>query len=133
MKEIYIKHVIDIIKKNIMKNENLYNLFKHHNQKYSLDDLLLPTILILIKGLPYRDIIKYTNISFTNVHKFISKLINFKIIDDIRHLLVDKYLHKLGGAPINAKTDTTLIPNKYGIDLVSYYPELKNTEQQKYH
>ena len=75
--------MIFILFEHITSNEELNKSYNYYNQKYSLDELLVPSILILMKGLTYGDITNYTIMSFLNVYKFIIKLENYKIINYI--------------------------------------------------
>ncbi len=52
---------IDNIKKYIYNNGTIKNKFTHFNQKYSIDDLLKPILIILKKGISYRYTNLYTN------------------------------------------------------------------------
>jgi len=56
------------------------NKFTHFNQKYSIDDLLKPILIILKKGISYRDIQIYTPINWNTIYKFYIKLIKYQIM-----------------------------------------------------
>ena len=54
--------IINIIIDYIYSYEQLNKIFNHHNQKYTLKELLLLLIKILYNNIPYREIQNYTNI-----------------------------------------------------------------------
>ena len=54
--------IINIIIDYIYSDEQLNKIFNHHNQKYTLKELLLLLIKILYNNIPYREIKNYTNI-----------------------------------------------------------------------
>ena len=72
--------IIDNIKKYIYNNDTIKNKFTHFNQKYSIDDLLKPILIILKKGISYRDIQIYTPINWNTMYKFYIKLIKYQIM-----------------------------------------------------
>ena len=46
--------IINIIIDYIYSDEQLNKIFNHHNQKYTLNELLLQLIKILYNNIPYR-------------------------------------------------------------------------------
>ena len=123
--------IIKIIKTYILNDTNLNKLFNHHNQKYLIDDLLMAIIIILTKGIPYRDISRYTNINWNTVYKFKMKLINYNIMEKVFHNIVKLYLIELDKPSKILCTDTSLIINKLGIDMISNNPQLKKHKTTK--
>ena len=55
--------------KNYINNSIHSDKFNHYKQKHSLDKLLDSLLIILLKGIPYRDIYKFTKIPWQNSKK----------------------------------------------------------------
>jgi hypothetical protein len=117
--------VKDIIKEYIINNEIYNKKFNHFNQKHKLDDLILAVLYILRKNIPYRDVSKYVNIYWNTVYKFNIKMINLGIYKEIFNNYVNKYINELDNKINVLYTDTTLILNKLGEDMVTHNPQLK--------
>ena len=60
--------LIKIINKYIKNDEKLNIIFNHHNQKYSLEELLKPIIVILKTGISFRNISNYTSIYWNTIY-----------------------------------------------------------------
>ena len=62
--------MIFFLLEHITSNEELNKSFNHFNQKYTLDELLLPSIFNINERINISDITNYTTMSFSNVYKF---------------------------------------------------------------
>ena len=79
----------------IYSDEQLNIIFNHHNQKYTLKELLLLLIKILYNNIPYREIKNYTHIHWCTIYNFHMKLIQYDIFKRIHNSGVNNYLSKL--------------------------------------
>ena len=68
--------IIENIKNYINSNDNIKNKFNHPNQKYKIDELLQPLLIILQNGCSYRNIQIYTKINW-NMQKYKNKVFIF--------------------------------------------------------
>ena len=122
-----IKKTIKNIISTITNNKKLFNIFyfKTNNRKYSIKQLLKCVLNILKYGLPYRYYNKenkyepHWNTIYFYFVAFYLKLIKYDII----YLTFSETVKKYTKNNIYL-TDTTLIPNKYGSELISYNPQL---------
>ena len=87
--------IINIIIDYIYSDEQLNKIFNHHNQKYTLKELLLLLIKILYTNIPYREIKNYTHIHWCTIYNFHMKLIQYDIFKRIHNSGVNNYLSKL--------------------------------------
>jgi hypothetical protein len=124
--------IIDNIKKYIYNNDTIKNKFTHFNQKYSIDDLLKPILIILKQGISYRDIQIYTPINWNTIYKFYIKLIKYQIIENTFKLCVNRYLTEIEKPSKVLFTDSSLVINKLGIDQIGYNPQLKKHKTTKF-
>ena len=119
-----IKNIINYINSDV----KLKATFNHPNRKYNLKLLLKYVIQLLTTGLSYRNVINYSNkkIHWNTIYKFIIKLQNHNVISLAYNETVKKYINKnLKKNKLNILlTDTTLIPNKLGINDIGYNPQL---------
>ena len=125
--------VIEHIKKSIMTNEKTSKIFSHHKQKYSIDELLKNVFIVLKNGISFREITNYTDICWNTVYKFFIKLTKNNIINQIYKNSINMYLTKINKSE-NKKylyIDTTIIPNKLGINDISINPQLKKHKSSK--
>lgn len=124
--------IIDNIKKYIYNNDTIKNKFMHFNQKYLIDDLLKPILIILKQGISYRDIQIYTPINWNTIYKFYIKLIKYQIIENTFKLCVNRYLTEIEKPSKVLFTDSSLVINKLGIDQIGYNPQLKKHKTTKF-
>jgi len=117
--------IINIIIDYIYSDEQLNKIFNHHNQKYTLKELLLLLIKILYNNIPYREIKNYTNIHWCTIYNFHMKLLQYDIFKRIHNSVVNNYLSKLDKSTKLLYTDTSLILNKLGMDMISNNSQLK--------
>ena len=123
--------IIENIKNYINSNDNIKNKFNHPNQKYKIDELLQPLLIILQNGCSYRNIQIYTKINWNTIYKFFIKLTTYKIIENTYDLCVNRYLQDLSKPSKVLYTDTSLVINKLGIDNIAYNPQLKKHNTTK--
>jgi hypothetical protein len=129
--------LIKIINKYIKNDEKLNIIFNHHNQKYSLEELLKPIIVILKTGISFRNISNYTSIYWNTIYKFYQKLCKYDVFNKVQLKTISNYLALTVNNLKNKKityllyTDTTLIPNKLGDELTAYNPQLKKHKSTK--
>ena len=130
-------NLIETINKYIKNDEKLNNIFNHHNQKYSLEELLKHIIFILKTGIAFRNISNYTFIHWNTIYKFFQKLCKYDVFNKVQQKTVTNYLAstvvplKNKKIPYLLYTDTTLIPNKLGGELLAYNPQLKKHKSTK--
>jgi len=130
MEKIYSK-IIKKIKDYISYDFNLNKKFNHYNQKYSMDDLLNAIIIIMKKGIKYRDISIYCNINWNTVYKFKMKLVRYNIMELVYKNIINDYLMELNEPTKILYTDTSLIINNLGVDMIAYNPQLKKHKTTK--
>ena len=130
MEKIYLK-IINKIKNYIFNDINLKIKFKHFNQKHSLDSLLTAIIIIMKKGISYRDITSYCNLNWNTVYKFKIKLVKYNIMELVYQIVVNDYLIELNEATNIIYTDTSLVINNLGMNMVAYNPQLKKHKTTK--
>ena len=120
----YQKNIVYKINNLINKNNKLNKIFnyKTKNRKYSNKTLIKCIIDILKDGISFRSIGKYKNIYWQTIYKFYCKLIQNNVIKIIFDNIVNDYNKKNINNNIFI-TDTTLIPNKLGINDVGYNPQ----------
>jgi hypothetical protein len=129
------KYLIKNILKYINSDAKLKNLFNHPKRKYKLDVLLKNIIQILSTGLSFRKHQELLNgkIHWNTVYKFFVKLQKYNIIELSYYDTVKKYNKKfLSKSKTNILiTDTTIVPNKLGIDKVGYNPQIPKHKASK--
>ena len=120
----YQKNIVYKINNLINKNINLNKIFnyKTKNRKYSNKTLIKCIIDILKDGISFRNIGKYKKIYWQTIYKFYCKLIQNNVIKIIFDNIVNDYNKKNINNNIFI-TDTTLIPNKLGINDIGYNPQ----------
>jgi hypothetical protein len=114
-----------------MKKHQKY--FLTINKKYSIDELLKNVFIVLKNGISFREITNYTDICWNTVYKFFIKLTKNNIINQIYKNFINMYLTKINKSE-NKKylyIDTTIIPNKLGINDISINPQLKKHKSSK--
>ena len=120
----YQKNIIYKINNLINKNNKLNKIFNYKikNRKYSNKTLIKCIINILKDGISFRSIGKYKKIKWQTIYKFFCKLIQNNAIKIIFDNIVNDYNKKNINNNIFI-TDTTLIPNKLGINDIGYNPQ----------
>ena len=120
----YQKNIVYKINNLINKNNKLNKIFnyKTKNRKYSNKTLIKCIIDILKDGISFRSIGKYKKIKWQTIYKFYCKLIQNNAIKIIFDNIVNDYNKKNINNNIFI-TDTTLIPNKLGINDIGYNPQ----------
>jgi len=128
----YQKNIVYKINNLINKNINLNKIFnyKTKNRKYSNKTLIKCIIDILKDGISFRSIGKYKKIKWQTIYKFYYKLIQNNVIKIIFDNIVDNYKKKILKNNIFI-TDTTLIPNKLGINHIGYNPQYPKHKTSK--
>ncbi len=86
---------IEKIKKFIYNDPKLAKIFTHHNVKYNIEDLLNPLLLILNKGITYRDVQQFTHIHWNTIYKFNVKLTKYNVLSNAFNETVNIYLDNL--------------------------------------
>jgi hypothetical protein len=129
--------LIDRINKYIKDDTKLNVLFNHHNQKYTVKKLLKYIIIILKTGISFRNLSNYTSIHWNTIYKFYQKLCKYDILSKVYKIIITDYLTLTVNECKNKKlpyllyTDTTLISNKLGSELIAYNPQLKKHKSTK--
>jgi hypothetical protein len=120
----YQKNIVYKINNLINKNIKLNKIFnyKTKNRKYSNKILIKCIIDILKDGISFRSIGKYKKNNWQTIYKFYCKLIQHNTIKIIFDNIVNDYKNKYIKNNIFI-TDTTLIPNKLGINDIGYNPQ----------
>ena len=120
----YKKNIVYKINNLINKNINLNKIFNYQTKKrkYSNKILLKCIIDILKDGISFRSIGNYKEIKWQTIYKFYCKLIRHNIIKIIFDNIINDYKNKNTNNNIYI-TDTTLIPNKLGINDIGYNPQ----------
>lgn len=125
-----VKNIINYINSDI----KLKALFNHPNRKYKLSTLLRYVIQILKTGLSFRQFeeIKNPDSCWNTIYKFFIKLQKSNVISLSYYDTVKKYLQKNLNNNVNIFiTDTTIIPNKLGIDKIGYNPQIPKHKASK--
>ena len=127
-----IKTIINYINSDI----KLKSSFNHPNRKYKITTLLKYVIQILSTGLSFRQFggIINKNISWCTIYKFFIKLQKTNVISLSYYDTVKKYIQKNLNNNNNTNifiTDTTIIPNKLGIDKIGYNPQIPKHKASK--
>lgn len=119
------KEIIKNIINFILNNNYLKSKFKHHKQKYSINELLEPLFNILLTGISYREVGKLFNINWTTIYKFHQKIIKLNIFPLYYNFLLNAYLKKNSNNLNYLIVDSTFIVNKKGSELITYNPQIK--------
>ncbi len=122
---------IEKIKKFIYDDPKLAKIFTHHNVKYNIEDLLGPLLIILNKGITYRDVQQFTHIHWNTIYKFNIKLTKYNVLSNAFNKTVNIYLDHMKTSNSQYYTDTTFVCNKLGEDLVSNNPQIKKHKTSK--
>ena len=109
----YNSHLIKKIK-NYINNSIHSDKFNHYKQKHSLDKLLDSLLIILLKGIPYRDIYKFTKIPWQTIYKFKTKLLNLNLFEILFSNIIDNYVKEI-------KKPSNIFNNESPIILNSYF------------
>jgi hypothetical protein len=128
----YQKNIVYKINNLINKNNKLNKIFNYKTKyrKYSNKTLIKCIINILKDGISFRSIGKYKKIKWQTIYKFYYKLIQNNVIKIIFDNIVDNYKKKILKNNIFI-TDTTLIPNKLGINHIGYNPQYPKHKTSK--
>ncbi len=129
-KNYLIKNIIKYINSNL----KLKNQFNHPNRKYKINILLKFILQILDTGLSFRKIneISNKNIHWNTIYKFFIKLQKTDVISLSYYDTVKKYTNKYLKNKSNILlTDTTIIPNKLGIDKKGFNPQIPKHKASK--
>ena len=125
-----VNSILNYIKKSPYIYSQFYN--KTKNRKYTINELLICILKLLKTGIVFRDaplLCNYDNICWSTIYKFYRKLIKYNIIESVYKKTVNKYLSTSKNKIY--LTDTTLIPNKMGIDKIGFNPQLKKHKTSK--
>jgi len=124
----FIKYLISFIN----SNDKYIKLFSHHKQVYSLDDLFGALIIKLKTGIPYKSIQNYKiNIKGGALFYFHTKLIKHNFFEHFFEYYISTYVNNMHEHLDEFFVDSTLVANKYGIDLVTYNVQLKKHKSSK--
>ena len=95
---------------------------KTKNRKYTVEQLLTCILKLVKKGYSFRDATDLlpTKIHYSTIYKFFKKLVQHNVIQNTYNKTVKQYLSK--SKKKTFLTDTTLIPNKMGIDVIGFNP-----------
>ena len=85
--------IIKLIIDYIYSDEQLNEIFNHHNQKYTLTELLLPLTKILYNNISYRELKYYTHIHWCT-HAF-SVPMNEKINNKIKNFYLFFHVYNI--------------------------------------
>jgi len=120
-----------------------YTPRRGYNVKYNIEDLLNPLLLILNKGITYRDVQQFTHIHWNTIYsslrerirpkgyKFNVKLTKYNVLSNAFNKTVNIYLEHMKPSNSQYYTDTTFVCNKLGEDLVSNNPQIKKHKTSK--
>jgi hypothetical protein len=110
---------IEKIKKFIYDDPKLAKIFTHHNVKYNIEDLLNPLLLILNKGITYRDVQQFTHIHWNTIYsslrerirpragyKFNVKLTKYNVLSNAFNETINIYLDNMKTYNSQYYTDT---------------------------
>ena len=76
-------------------------------------------------GYTYRHVGQICNICWQTIYHFYEKIVKYDIYQQLFIIIVNEYITELGGPCDTLMTDTSLIQNKLGIDLVDITQQLK--------
>jgi hypothetical protein len=121
----YQKNIVYKINNFINKNIKLNKIFnyKTKNRKYSNKTLIKCIIDILKDGISFRRIGNYKKINWQTIYKFYCKLIKNNAIKIILNSFINSYKNINIPKDNIFLIDTTLIPNKLGINNTGYNPQ----------
>jgi len=95
--------------------------FSNFRQQFSLTDYLTEILYVLKTGICWRHL--RSKINWNSVYKVYCKLVKFKIFDSSYKSVIDRYLSKPNSKQFKLSTiltDTTLVQNKNGKDMIDY-------------
>ncbi|MBC8308056.1 MAG: IS5 family transposase [Pelagibacterales bacterium] len=123
--------IIKLLIKEINKIDDLKRSYgnNYKSQKYQINEILIDIFYVLKTGIPWRAL--RSHINWNTVYKSYIKLNKHGIFRDCYKSLLIKYLKNNKGKLKYIFTDTTIIPNKYGINkanLNKYYKNKKVTK-----
>tara|TARA_B110000977_G_scaffold14025_1_gene17501 strand:- start:52 stop:858 length:807 start_codon:yes stop_codon:yes gene_type:complete len=123
--------VIKLLIKEINNIKDFKKTFNYHykSQKYDIRDILIDIFYVLKTGIPWRAL--RSRINWNTVYKTYVKLNKYGIFKKCYKSLLSKYLKNNKGKLKYIYTDTSIIPNKYGINkanLNKYYKNKKVTK-----
>jgi transposase len=125
--KLVIKLLIAKIKK-IPKLWTSFN-FSYKSQKYKLADILTEILYVLKTGISWRML--RSPIHWNTIYKIYIKLNNYKIFKISYKELLQKYVVKNKNKLKFIFTDTSVIPNKYGLDKAKLNKFYKNKKVMK--
>ena len=102
----------------------------HYNQKHSIKDLFLALFKKLKLATPYNNFI-YKNINGSILHYFHTKLVKLNFFKTYFDYYIHKYTIEMFSYITDLYVDSTMIANKYGIDLADYNIQLKKHKTSK--
>ena len=123
--KINIKKLANNIETFINNDPFIHSKFKHHKNKYNINEMLINVIIILKTGISYRNVSDYTHINWNTIYKFKLKLVKYNIFEKLFNKTINEYISEMGNNSKQYYTDTTFVCNKLGEDLVSYNPQVK--------
>jgi hypothetical protein len=124
----FIEYIINFIN----SDQKLNKLFKHHKQKYSINDMFDALLYKLNTGISYNNISDvFKHIKGGNLHYFHKKIIKYDIFVKFYDYYTKTYVDNLADNLTEFYIDSTLIANKQGIDLVTNNIQLKKHKSSK--
>ena len=108
--------IISLLIKEINKNPKLKKSYCNYykSQKYQLREILIDIFYVLKTGIPWRAL--RSHINWNTVYKSYIKLNKNGIFKMCYKTLLEKYLINNKGKLRYIFTDTSIIPNRYGIN-----------------
>lgn len=104
---------------------------KTNNRKFTVEQLLTCILKLVKNGISFRDATDMLpkDIHYSTIYKFFKKLVRHNVIQNTYNKTVQHYLSKSNNKTF--LTDTTLIPNKMGIDKIGFNPQLLKHKTSK--
>lgn len=127
------RNTIFKITKYIKSKPTLFVSFytKTNNRKFTVEQLLTCILKLVKNGISFRDAIDMIpkDIHYSTIYKFFKKLVRHNVIHNTYNKTVKHYLSESNNKTF--LTDTTLIPNKMGIDKIGFNPQLLKHKTSK--
>ena len=123
---------VKTIIKFIDEHPTFKKIFSHHKQTYNIEILFDALIFKLKTGISYRNI-EDTNyeVNWNSLHYFNRKLERCKLFNFFFNEYTSYYVDNMYDNIEDFFVDSTLIANKYGIDNISYNPQLQKHKSTK--
>lgn len=123
--------IINLLIREINSIPSLKKSYSHYykSQKYTIKEILIDIFYVLKTGIPWRAL--RSHINWNTVYKSYIKLNKYGIFKSCYKALLSKYLKNNKGKLKYIFTDTTIVPNKYGMtkaNLNKYYKNKKVTK-----